>query len=143
MRTRRGFARCIFGLVPLGWALAAENQKGDTLRGKLIVRAGEPPVVETDHGRVAVDSDEANRKVLHDERLNGFEVQAHGHFTGQGKFLIDPQHTRSMLVRDRDGRYKMVTYWCDVCSIRTYIPGPCMCCQKYTDLDLRDPDNIQ
>jgi predicted RNA-binding protein with PUA domain len=48
-----------------------------------------------------------------------------------------------MLLRDRDGRLKMVTYWCDICSIRTYIPGPCMCCQKYTDLDLRMPDDIR
>jgi hypothetical protein len=34
----------------------------------------------------------------------------------------------------------MVTYWCEVCAIRTYTPGECMCCQENTELDLRDPD---
>jgi hypothetical protein len=35
---------------------------------------------------------------------------------------------------------KVITYWCDVCSIRTYTPGKCWCCQQETTLDLRDPD---
>jgi hypothetical protein len=30
-----------------------------------------------------------------------------------------------------------------VCSIRAYAPGPCVCCQKDTDLDLRDLDDIR
>jgi hypothetical protein len=36
----------------------------------------------------------------------------------------------------------MITYWCDVCSIRAYTPGPCVCCQQETTLDLRDPDKL-
>ena len=24
-----------------------------------------------------------------------------------------------------------------------YAPGPCVCCQQYTELDLRDPDDIR
>jgi hypothetical protein len=123
---------------------AADHVKTETLRGKLIIHDGQDPVVETaDHSRIVLSSDEANMKVLHDERINGFEMEARGHFTSPGHFQVDPQHTRALLVHDHDGRLKMVTYWCDICSIRTYTPGPCMCCQKYTDLDLRDPDNIQ
>jgi len=30
-----------------------------------------------------------------------------------------------------------------VCGIRAYTPGPCVCCQAETELDLRDPDNIR
>jgi hypothetical protein len=47
--------------------------------------------------------------------------------------------TRAVLVR-QGGRLKYVTYWCEVCSIRSYAPGPCWCCQRETTLDLRDPD---
>jgi hypothetical protein len=89
-----------------------------------------------------LDGDAPTRKVLHDPRVNGFEVEARGHFTAPDKFLIDPQHTRALLVRD-GGKLKMITYWCDVCYIRAYAPGPCVCCQKDTDLDLRDLDDIR
>ena len=34
----------------------------------------------------------------------------------------------------------MVTYWCEVCAIRSYTPGLCVCCRDETTLDLRDPD---
>jgi hypothetical protein len=36
---------------------------------------------------------------------------------------------------------KLVSYWCDICTIRSYTPGPCVCCQKDTTLDLIDPDH--
>jgi hypothetical protein len=140
---RRRFGAYLLGVIPFGFALAAENAKGEVLKGKMIIGPKEDPAAETsDHGRVALSSDESNMKVLHDERINGFEMEARGHFTAPGRFQIDPQHTRALLVRDKDGKLKMITYWCDVCSIRTFMPGPCMCCQKYTDLDLRLPDDI-
>jgi hypothetical protein len=129
-----------------GALLAADNIKTETLRGKLIIQADKPPVVETaDHGRVLLDGDVPTIKVLHDERINGFEMQARGHFTAPGRFTIDPQHTRALLVHDvhDHGRAKMVTYWCEVCGIRAYTPGPCVCCQAETELDLRDPDDIR
>jgi hypothetical protein len=111
-----------------------------TLQGKLIVREGKPAALETpDHKLVQLTGDNPTQKVLGDSRLNGFEIQAKGHFTSPGQFQLDPIHTRSMLV-NRDGHLRMVTYWCDVCSIRAYTPGPCVCCQQETVLDLRDPD---
>ena len=122
------------------FALAADLHAGETLRGKLVLRDGKPPVVETaEHKLVILDGDEPTRKVLGDLRLNGFEVEAKGRFTAPDRFLIDPIHTRSMLVR-QDGKLRMVTYWCDICSIRSFTPGPCVCCQRETTLDLRDPD---
>jgi hypothetical protein len=124
------------------FALAADLHAGETLRGKLVLRDGKPPVVETaEHKLVTLDGDEPTRKVLGDLRLNGFEVEAKGRFTAPDRFLIDPIHTRSMLVR-QDGKLRMVTYWCDICSIRSFTPGPCVCCQRETTLDLRDPDEL-
>jgi hypothetical protein len=86
-----------------------------------------------------LDGDDSMQKILQDPRLNGFDVEAKGHFTSAGRFLIDPIHTHSMLVR-KDGRLKMISYFCDICNIRSYTPGPCVCCQKETVLDLQDPD---
>jgi hypothetical protein len=121
-------------------AWAAVSHPGETLRGKLVLSDGKPPAVETaEHKRVILDGDEPTRQVLGDRRLNGFEVQAKGHFTAPDRFLIDPIHTRALMVH-QGGKLKMITYWCDTCSIRSFTPGPCVCCQRETTLDLRDPD---
>lgn len=135
-------AVCLMAMV--GAALwAADSQPAPspiTARGKLIVREGQPAELQTADGKtVELDGDESTRKVLGDSRLNNFQVEARGHFTAPGHFLIDPIHTHALLVR-QDGKLKMVTYWCDTCSIRAYTPGPCVCCQRETTLDLRDPD---
>ena len=111
-----------------------------TLQGKLAIHENAPATVEASGGKtITLDGDETTRKVLTDKRLNGMTIEARGHFADDGKFVIDPSHERSLLVR-KDGKLKLITYWCDVCSIRDYTPGPCRCCQKELLLDLRDPD---
>jgi hypothetical protein len=126
--------------VPLD---AATPPKAETVHGKLVVRDGGPPMLQPEGGHlIELDGDTPTRKVLRDPRVNGFEVEVRGHFTTPGKFLIDAQHTRALLVRD-GGKLKMITYWCDVCYIRAYSPGPCVCCQKDTDLELRDLDDVR
>lgn len=120
--------------------LAADTHQSVTVRGKLAVHDGQPATLETnDHKTITLDGDETTVKVLGDRRLNGFDLQVKGHFTSAGRFQIDPTHTHSTLV-NKDGHLKMVTYWCEVCSIRSYTPGPCVCCRDETTLDLRDPD---
>ena len=110
------------------------------LRGKLTQRKGQPPAIETaGHKMVTVEGDEAALKVLNDQRLNGFELEAAGHFTAPDHFVLDPNHARTVLAH-KNGKLQMITYWCDVCSIRSYEPGPCWCCQAETVLQLRDPD---
>ena len=139
MRYTEAMRGCLFLLAAL-CAFAADVPKSETLTGRLVLAAGKPPALETaGHKAVLLDGDDATRKILGDQRLDGFEVQAKGHFTAPGKFLIDPIHTRAMMVR-QDGKLKMITYRCDVCNIRGNTPGPCPCCQKETLLDLRDPD---
>lgn len=134
---------CLWLLAAACACLAAgDTPSAITLHGKLIVREGKPTAVETpDHKTVQVDGDPQMQKVLADTRLNGFEIQGKGHFTAPGRFLLDPIHTRSLLVK-KDGHLKMVTYWCSVCSIRAYTPGPCVCCQQETVLDLKDPSEL-
>ena len=61
--------------------------------------------------------------------------------SGGGRFTINPIHKRALFTY-KDGRRLMVTYWCDVCAIRTYTPGICWCCREETALDLIEPDKV-
>jgi hypothetical protein len=131
---------CVLFLACVLLPCLGQTPKSETLRGRLAQPDGGPPALETAvHKMIRLDGDEATRGVIGDQRLKGVEMEAKGHFTAPDRFLIDPIHTKAVLVH-KDGRLKLVTYWCDVCSIRTYSPGPCWCCQKETTLDLRDPD---
>lgn len=121
--------------------LAATNQSAsDSLKGKLVQHGDAPVVVQTDDGKtITLAGDEGTQKVLHDPRLEGVTLEALGHFTAPNQFSVEPIYEKNMFVW-KDGKRLRITYWCDVCSIRTYVPGPCVCCQKWTDLDLRDPN---
>ena len=133
----------IYALTVTAVLYAADASPSVTVSGKLTVPAGRPAQVETrDHKTVKLDGDETTRKVLADARFNGYEVQARGHFAAPGLFVIDPVSTHAMLVRQGEGKLKLVTYWCDVCSLRSNTPGPCACCEKETTLDLVDPSEV-
>jgi hypothetical protein len=119
---------------------AADTQQS-MLRGKLAVREGKAPAIVTPENRnVDLECDEQTLQVLNDSRLDGMEIQARGKLASSGRFAVDAAHTRPVLVNAK-GQWKLPTYWCDICAIRAYTPGPCACCQRYTDLDLRDPEN--
>jgi len=139
---------CLCFLVLAAWiCLAAAPESGtpqsDTLHGKLLLTPGKAPAIEiAGHKLVTLEGDDSTRKVLSDRRLDGYEVEARGHYTASGHFLIDPFHTRGLVAR-QDGKIRLITYFCDVCNIRAYTPGPCACCQKETTLELRDPDAPQ
>src|SRR4051794_27808270 len=61
---------CLLALIALPLSAA---EKTETIEGKLIVRDDAPPALETaDRKKIALDGDQATRKVLHDARLNGF-----------------------------------------------------------------------
>jgi hypothetical protein len=127
-------------LCCLAAAAFAEGPKPESIRGTLVQRPGKPPALETaDHKFISLGGDEPTKGVLNDKRLAGFDMEAKGHFTAPDHFMVDPIHTKALFVH-KDGHLKVITYWCDTCSIRTYTPGPCWCCQKETTLDLRDPD---
>ena len=132
------FCLCFLALGA-GLLWAADSIPGETLHGKLIVGESKPPAVNTaDHRLVGLDGDVDTLRILHDPRLNGVEVEAKGHFTAPDRFTIDPIHTRALMAR-RDGKLKLISYFCDVCNIRANTPGPCVCCQRETTLELIDP----
>jgi len=108
-----------------------------SLRGKLIQQDGKDPVIESGGHRISLEADDDTLAVLRDERLNNADVEVEGHPKSAAAFVVNGTQTHPVFVW-RNGKRLYVTYWCNVCYIRTYKPGNCWCCQKYTDLDLRE-----
>jgi hypothetical protein len=128
---RRGFF-----LLAASAMLAAAEGTAQTVRGKL--HTGPKPLLTlADGATVPLQGDAPTMQVLADGRLNGMDLEVSGRRDGSGPIQVGPIHTRAMKVL-RAGKALMITYWCEVCSIRTYAPGICVCCQDETALDLRE-----
>lgn len=137
---RRTFLGLIFLVAPAARLMASGNQSV-SLRGKLKQEPGkEPYLLLPDGRRVTVGGDKDTNGVLNDARLKDTDFEVIGHFVSASRFEVDPIYKRALFV-DKGGKRLYVTYWCDVCYIRTYTPGNCWCCQKYTALDLRETDD--
>jgi hypothetical protein len=136
MLTRRSwFAGFAMAGVTLARRLLAEAP-AVSLRGRL--KPGQQAaLVIPDSRRIALTGDDPTKLVLTDVRLADLDFEGLGHWETPARFLIDPMHLHAMFIH-KDGKRLHITYWCDVCSIRTMTPGLCVCCQKYTDLDLRE-----
>jgi len=109
------------------------------LRGKLSMQAGQSPTIVRNGESIKLEGDEPTLKVLNDERLGGADLEVMGRFISKDRFAVDHTHTKPVFTY-RDGKRLQVTYWCDVCYIRTYSPGKCWCCQKNVDLDPIEPE---
>lgn len=134
MLARRQFGAWLAaGIAAL--ATAAENTL-QSLRGKLT--PGAKPVLTGAEGQTQLTGDNGTLAVLADQRLANFDFEVVGEPSGTpGLFRVGPLHKRAMFVH-QNGKRLMVTYWCAVCSIRTFTPGVCMCCQDETALDLKE-----
>ena len=137
---RRHFSTLLFAGL-LHRALAATSEpSGESITGALTQHDKAPATLRTSDGRaITLSGDEETEKVLHDPRLANMQLEALGRFTTPEQFTIEPRFEKNMFIH-KDGKRLLITYWCDVCSIRTYSPGVCVCCQKWTDLDLQDPN---
>ena len=132
--------RTVLSLVCAAGIVRAESLKEASLRGTLALTEDGRPALTTAAGTtIFLDGDDGTRSVVNDERLRGMDFEALGHFITADRFMIDPIYQRAMFVH-KDGKRLFITYWCNVCYIRTYVPGNCRCCQKYTDLDLTEND---
>ena len=136
MLGRRNVIRAIVagGLIPA--LMRGDEAPGVALRGHL-----HGPMLETaDHKKIVLTGDEATMKVVNDDRLKDSDFEVIGHFTDPAHFEINKIHLPSLFVY-QNGKRMQVSYWCDVCYIRTSSPGKCWCCQKNTDLDPIDPEH--
>lgn len=132
--------RLLIAALFLAMSAMATTVPSISVRGQLTKAPDQTPAIDPgDHKLILLKGDDATMGVLKDERLAGTDFEALGHFESPGHFTVDPITSRALWVH-KNGKRLMVTYWCDVCYIRTYTPGKCVCCQKWTDLDLREPD---
>ena len=125
----------LLGLLCAG-ACFAGSPAASAIRGKLTQQDGKPALVMSDHQIARLDGDDPTRGILNDKRLAGADLEAAGRFDSHFVFHVDPIHTKALHVH-KDGRRFTISYWCDTCSIRTYTPGICWCCQQETELDLQ------
>jgi hypothetical protein len=132
--------RLVTATLCLAACAMASDVPGISIRGTLTHSPGKQPALDPgNHKPIYLKGDHDTMEVLNDDRLAGADFEAIGHFTEPDRFTIEPITSKSMFVH-KDGKRLMITYWCDICYIRTYSPGKCVCCQKNTDLDLRDRD---
>lgn len=129
---RQMFAVSLATLAPAGRAFA---QTGSSVRGRLEI--GETPVLIVEGRRIPLAGDEDTMKVLADDRLKDADFEVAGRWESTDRFTASPIASHALFVYKGSKRL-FVTYWCDNCSVRYLIPGPCVCCGKNTDLDLRD-----
>ena len=69
--------------------------------------------------------------LFEDPEMRKRELQVTGRIHPEKK-TFEVFQTRSV----KDGRLQDIYYWCEVCSIRSPIPGPCWCC--YNPFELRE-----
>jgi hypothetical protein len=89
-------------------------------------------VLLTDSGEVhPLIKDLRSRGYWMDKRLRDRPMELHVHKFPGVPFvrLIDAYSLK-------DGKKYRVDYWCAVCAITTYEPGPCPCCQD--EIELRE-----
>ncbi|HYP05597.1 MAG TPA: hypothetical protein VER03_05115 [Bryobacteraceae bacterium] len=129
----------LFAAVPA--LVRAQQQR--VLRGKLTKSPTGAPALQGSDGRLTLlDGDPDTIGVLKDARLAGIDFEVVGEAAAAEKFKIAPIHTRALFTY-KNGQRRMVTYWCEVCAIRTYSPGICWCCRDETALDLLEPDKVE
>jgi len=110
----------------------------ETLRGSLRQTQDKPPVIETGGRVISLAGEPETMAVLGDHRLAGADLELHGEFKNPALFAVGPFYTSKSVLVHKNGKKYTISYWCPVCSIRTYTPGKCMCCQQETQLDLEE-----
>ncbi len=108
-----------------------------TLQGRLVTAGSGGLRLSTPSGDVAVTSD--NPQLLHtlqDTRLAGRQVKLEGRRTLDGAF------NASHIFVVHDGKLYRLRYYCHVCNIPATEPGPCVCCQRPTELEEIPVDQV-
>ena len=110
-------------------AAALASDQSQVLRGRLRQPAGQPPVIETADGKkYTVAGDQFTTGQMSDPKLKDREMELEGRYASPGHFEA------AKIFTIKNGKRYKATYWCDICSIRTHLPGRCMCCQGDTEL---------
>ncbi len=129
------------GIFLLGVIVALASgaaEPAQTVRGKLVLKGGKPALETAAHKVIFAEGEPETMAVLEDARLQGMEVELSGRMKGGDVIEVGSFYTTKSIIVHKDGKRYTISYWCPVCSIRTYTPGKCMCCQQETHLDLEE-----
>ena len=99
------------------------------LEGSLL--AGPQTALRLEAGGKAVTLSATSSYLLHtlqDERLKDRELRLEGVMKPDGTFEV------AHLFTVHNGKLYKVRYYCETCNIAAQEPGPCVCCQKPTEL---------
>jgi hypothetical protein len=121
-------------LLAIPFAALAGRAASESLRGRLAERA----TLDAGGRRVELAGEKETLAVLGDSRLIGSELELIGEFKAPGRFEIGPFYQSKSMFVHRGGKRYTISYWCEICSIRTYTPGICVCCQQETELSLQE-----
>ncbi|HEV2177459.1 MAG TPA: hypothetical protein VGW33_09705 [Terriglobia bacterium] len=106
------------------------------LEGRLLA-SGAAPVLNTGSREVRLGS--TSLYLLHtlaDPRLAKRDVRLQGVMAADGTFQAEHLWTV------KDGKLYKVRYYCHVCNIAAIEPGPCVCCQRPTELEEIPVDEV-
>lgn len=95
-----------------------------TLTGVLAQQNGAPVLKAKEKTYRLLASDDEMKETLEDKRIAGRMLQVEGNWKTPDTFQVQRFFTV------HDGKLFKLTYYCYVCNITTYKPGPCECCQR-------------
>jgi hypothetical protein len=120
-------------------AAASTDAATATVQGKLQAGPQGALRVVTPAGAVALtSSDPSILHTLDDPRMNGREVRLTGRPDHSPTDRLDVAHVLTV----RNGKVYRLRFYCHVCNIPATEPGPCVCCQRWTELEEIPVDQV-
>jgi hypothetical protein len=105
-----------------------------TIRGRIVSldpQQGKPFAFKAENGRLyRFLADDVMTDIFADERVRDRHLQITGQLHKEDR--LELTKVQSL----RGGKLYDLYYFCDVCNITTYAPGPCPCCRK--ELEFRE-----
>ena len=106
----------------------ATTGNGTTVLAGSLAHQNDAPILKVkERSYILTSADNSILTTLADVRNRGRQLELHGRWKNPETFVVE-----RFLVR-REGKLFKLVYYCDVCNITTYQPGPCDCCREPTE----------
>ena len=107
----------------------ADSAAKTVFEGQLLSVPGRAPVLKVHNKNYPLAAKTTYLfHTLEDKRLENREVRLEGTMKRDGTLEV------ARLYTIHQGKLFRVRYYCDVCNIAALEPGPCVCCQRPTEL---------
>lgn len=135
-------AAAVLFSAPVSRAVNAQTRSASSaatvsLQGRLVAAGDGSLHLSSRSGEILLhSSDPSILHTLQDPRLRGRELRLDGQRNSDGSFEV------SHLFTVRDGEVFRLRFYCHVCNIPATEPGPCVCCQRPTELEEIPVDQV-